>query len=110
MSEEREPPPEQIEARLSATRAQLAASVDALAERVSPQAQARAAGERLGARLAHERDRLVDRVSELRRRAEQTVERAQAGDEEARRTVAAVACGAVAAAVLGSLLGRGSRR
>ncbi|MCL3777748.1 MULTISPECIES: DUF3618 domain-containing protein [unclassified Actinomyces] len=111
MSEARPSTPEEIEARLRDTRAQLAASVDALAERVSPQAQARAAGEQLGARLAQERDRLVDRVSEVRRRAVETVERAQEGDEAARRTVAVVAGGAVAAAAaLGSLLRRGSRR
>lgn len=109
MSQTQQPTPEEIEARLSATRARLAESVDALAERVSPQAQARAAGQRLGSRLAQERDRFVDRVSELRRRAEQTVEQAQAGDEDARRTVAAVACGAVAVVALSSLLRRGSR-
>lgn len=110
MSQTQQPTPEEIEARLNATRARLAESVDALAERVSPQAQARAASQRLGSRLAQERDRFVDRVSELRRRAEQTVEQAQAGDEGARRTVAAVACGAVAVAALSSVLRRGSRR
>ncbi|QPL05169.1 MULTISPECIES: DUF3618 domain-containing protein [Actinomyces] len=108
MSEVQPSTPEEIEARLQATRTQLAASVDALVERVSPQAQARAAGEHLGTRLAQERDRLVDRVSEMRRRTVETVERARAGDKEALRTVAVIAGGAVAVtAALGSLRRRG---
>ena len=45
--------PEQIEERLARQRRELAADVDALAERVAPQARARAAGEELSAR-AHE--------------------------------------------------------
>ncbi|MGK2349716.1 DUF3618 domain-containing protein [Actinomyces sp. W5033] len=110
MSQTPSPTPEEIEARLRTARAELAASVDALAQRVSPQAQARAAGERWGARLAQERDRLVDRVSALHHRVVETVERAQAGDEDARRTVTAVAGGTVAAAALASLLRRSRRR
>lgn len=110
MSQDQDPTPEEIEAHLRDTRAQLAASVDALAERVTPQAQARAAGEQLGARLAQERDRVVDRVCELRRRAAQTIEQVQAGDDEALRTLAVVAGGAVAAIALGSLLRRGPHR
>ena len=45
--------PEQIEERLARQRRELADDVDALAERVAPQARARAAGEELSAK-AHE--------------------------------------------------------
>lgn len=110
MSETKPSTPEEIEARLNATRTQLAASVDALVERVSPQAQARAAGEQLGARLAQSRDRLVDQVSGLRRRTVETIDQALAGDKDALRTVAVVAGGALAVtAALGSLRRRGFR-
>ena len=84
--------PEQIEERLARQRRELAADVDALAERVAPRARARAAGEELSVR-AHE---TVDRL-----------ERAQNGDPESIRVVAAVAGGVVAgAALLGVLIGR----
>ena len=92
--------PEQIEERLARQRRELAADVDALAERVAPQARARAAGEELSAK-AHET------VDSLRARAESLRERAQNGDPESIRVVAAVAGGAVAgAALLGVLIGR----
>lgn len=110
--------PEQIEERLAHRRRELAADVDALAERVAPQARARAAGEELRTRThetadslrtrAHETaDSLRTRAKSLRDRARDHVERARDGDAESIRVVTAVAGGVVAgAALLGVLISR----
>lgn len=99
--------PEQIEERLARQRRELAADVDALAERVAPQARARAAGEELSARAHATVDSLRARAESLRERARDHIERAQDGDAESIRVVAAVAGGVVAgAALLGVLISR----
>ena len=99
--------PEQIEERLARQRRELAADVDALAERVAPQARARAAGEELSAKAHETVDSLRARAESLRERARDRLERAQNGDPESIRVVVAVAGGAVAgAALLGVLIGR----
>ncbi|SHI92887.1 Protein of unknown function [Actinomyces denticolens] len=104
------PTPEEIEARLRAQREALAGSVDELAARVDPRAQARAAGEDLKERAQETAADLRERAGSLRDHVSETLHRAQAGDEEAIRstaTVVAVAGGAIAAAVaLGRLLRR----
>ncbi len=99
--------PEQIEERLARQRRELAADVDALAERVAPRARARAAGEELSIRAHETVDSLRARAGSLRERARDHIERAQDGDAESIRVVAAVAGGVVAgAALLGVLIGR----
>ena len=99
--------PEQIEERLARQRRELADDVDALAERVAPQARARAAGEELSAKAHETVDSLRAQAESLRERARDRLERAQNGDPESIRVVAAVAGGAVAgAALLGVLIGR----
>ena len=88
-------------------RRELAADVDALAERVAPRARARAAGEELSVRAHETVDSLRARAGSLRERARDHIERAQDGDAESIRVVAAVAGGVVAgAALLGVLIGR----
>lgn len=102
--------PEEIEARLRAQREALAGSVDELAARVDPRVQARAAGEDLKEKAQETAAGLRERAESLRDRVSETLHRAQTGDEEAIRstaTVAAVAGGAIAAAVaLGRLMRR----
>ena len=112
--------PEQIEERLRAQRAALAASVDEFASRVDPRTQAREAGEHLreqaSARADHLREQAVagaGRLHEEARRwaeqAEETWERAKQGDSEATSTLAkaaAVAGGVVTAGIVLSRLAR----
>ena len=112
--------PEQIEERLRAQRAALAASVDEFASRVDPRAQAREAGEHLreqaSARADHLREQAVAGAGRLREearrwaeQAEETWERAKQGDSEATSTLAkaaAVAGGVVTAGIVLSRLAR----
>ena len=112
--------PEQIEERLRAQRAALAASVDEFASRVDPRAQAREAGEHLreqaSARADHLREQAVAGAGRLREeahrwaeQAEETWERAKQGDSEATSTLAkaaAVAGGVVTAGIILSRLAR----
>ena len=112
--------PEQIEERLRAQRAALAASVDEFASRVDPRTQAREAGEHLreqaSARADHLREqaaagagRLREEARRLAEQAEQTWERAKQGDSEATSTLAkaaAVAGGVVTAGIVLSRLAR----
>lgn len=99
--------PEQIEERLARQRRELADDVDALAERVTPQARARAAGEELSAKAHETVDSLRARAESLRERTRDHIERAQNGDPESIKVVAAIAGGVVAgAALLGVLIGR----
>ena len=112
--------PEQIEERLRAQRAALAASVDEFASRVDPRTQAREAGEHLreqaSARADHLREqaaagagRLREEARRLAEQAEETWERAKQGDSEATSTLAkaaAVAGGVVTAGIVLSHLAR----
>ena len=112
--------PEQIEERLRAQRAALAASVDEFASRVDPRAQAREAGEHLreqaSARADHLREQAAAGAGRLREearrwaeQAEETWERAKQGDSEATSTLAkaaAVAGGVVTAGIILSRLAR----
>ena len=112
--------PEQIEERLRAQRAALAASVDEFASRVDPRTQAREAGEHLreqaSARADHLREqaaagagRLREEVRRWAEQAEETWERAKQGDSEATSTLAkaaAVAGGVVTAGIVLSHLAR----
>mgnify|MGYP000975737009 FL=1 len=112
--------PEQIEERLRAQRAALAASVDEFASRVDPRTQAREAGEHLreqaSARADHLREQAVAGAGRLREearrwaeQAEETWERAKQGDSEATSTLAkaaAVAGGVVTAGIVLSHLAR----
>ena len=110
--------PEQIEERLRAQRAALAASVDEFASRVDPRTQAREAGEHLreqaSARADHLREQAAAGAGRLREearrwaeQAEETWERAKQGDSEATSTLAkaaAVAGGVVTAGIVLSRL------
>ena len=112
--------PEQIEERLRAQRAALAASVDEFASRVDPRTQAREAGEHLreqaSARADHLREQAAAGAGRLREeahrwaeQAEETWERAKQGDSEATSTLAkaaAVAGGVVPAGIILSRLVR----
>ena len=112
--------PEQIEERLRAQRAALAASVDEFASRVDPRTQAREAGEHLReqatARADHLREQAVAGAGRLREearrwaeQAEETWERAKQGDSEATSTLAkaaAIAGGVVTAGIVLSRLAR----
>ena len=112
--------PEQIEERLRAQRAALAASVDEFASRADPRTQAREAGEHLreqaSAKVDHLReqaaagaDRLREEARRLAEQAEETWERAKQGDSEATSALAkaaAVAGGVVAAGVVLTRLAR----
>ena len=112
--------PEQIEERLRAQRAALAASVDEFASRVDPRTQAREAGEHLreqaSARADHLREQAAAGAGQLREevrrwaeQAEETWERAKQGDSEATSTLAkaaAVAGGVVTAGIVLSRLAR----
>lgn len=112
--------PEQIEERLRAQRAALAASVDEFASRVDPRTQAREAGEHLreqaSARADHLREQAAAGAGRLREearrwaeQAEETWERAKQGDSEATSTLAkaaAVAGGMVTAGIVLSRLAR----
>ena len=112
--------PEQIEERLRAQRAALAASVDEFASRVDPRTQARGAGEHLreqaSARADHLREqaaagagRLREEARRLAEQAEETWERAKQGDSEATSALAkaaAVAGGVVTAGIVLSRLAR----
>ena len=112
--------PEQIEERLRAQRAALAASVDEFASRVDPRTQAKEAGEHLreqaSARADHLREqaaagagRLREEARRLAEQAEETWERAKQGDSEATSALAkaaAVAGGVVTAGIVLSRLAR----
>ena len=112
--------PEQIEERLRAQRAALAASVDEFASRVDPRTQAREAGEHLreqaSARADHLREQAAAGAGRLREearrwaeQAEETWERAKQGDSEATSTLAkaaAIAGGVVTAGIILSRLVR----
>ena len=113
--------PEQIEERLRAQRAALAASVDEFASRVDPRAQAREAGEHLreqaSARADHLREQAVAGAGRLREearrwaeQAEETWERAKQGDSEATSTLAKAAAVAGGVVTAGIVLTRLARR
>ena len=113
--------PEQIEERLRAQRAALAASVDEFASRVDPRTQAREAGEHLREQASAKADHLreqaaagADRLREQARRwaeqAEQTWERAKQGDSEATSTLAKAAAVTGAVVTAGVVLTRLARR
>lgn len=124
--------PEQIEERLRAQRAALAASVDEFASRVDPRTQAREAGEHLreqaSARADHLREQAVAGAGRLREQAEagagrlreevrrwaeqaeETWERAKQGDSEATSTLAKAATVAGGVVTAGIILSRLARR
>ena len=113
--------PEQIEERLRAQRAALAASVDEFASRVDPRTQAREAGEHLreqaSARADHLREqaaagagRLREEARRLAEQAEETWERAKQGDSEATSAVAKAAAVAGGVVTAGIVLTRFARR
>ena len=113
--------PEQIEERLRAQRAALAASVDEFASRVDPRTQAREAGEHLreqaSARADHLREQAVAGAGRLREearrwaeQAEETWERAKQGDSEATSTLAKAAAVAGGVVTAGIVLARVARR
>ena len=112
--------PEQIEERLRAQRAALAASVDEFASRVDPRTQAKEAGEHLREQASAKADqlreqaaagagRLREEARRLAEQAEETWERAKQGDSEATSALAkaaAVAGGVVTAGIVLSRLAR----
>ena len=113
--------PEQIEERLRAQRAALAASVDEFASRVDPRTQAREAGEHLreqaSARADHLREQAAAGAGRLREearrwaeQAEETWERAKQGDSEATSTLAKAATVAGGVVTAGIILSRLVRR
>ena len=113
--------PEQIEERLRAQRAALAASVDEFASRVDPRTQAREAGEHLreqaSARADHLREQAAAGAGQLREevrrwaeQAEETWERAKQGDSEATSTLAKAATVAGGVVTAGIVLSRLVRR
>ena len=113
--------PEQIEERLRAQRAALAASVDEFASRVDPRTQAREAGEHLreqaSARADHLREQAAAGAGRLREeahrwaeQAEETWERAKQGDSEATSTLAKAAAVAGGVVTAGVVLARFARR
>ena len=113
--------PEQIEERLRAQRAALAASVDEFASRVDPRTQAREAGEHLreqaSARADHLREqaaagagRLREEARRLAEQAEETWERAKQGDSEATSALAKAAAVAGGVVTAGIVLTRLARR
>ena len=113
--------PEQIEERLRAQRAALAASVDEFASRVDPRTQAREAGEHLreqaSARADHLREQAAAGAGRLREeahrwaeQAEETWERAKQGDSEATSTLAKAAAVAGGMVTAGIVLTRLARR
>ena len=113
--------PEQIEERLRAQRAALAASVDEFASRVDPRTQAREAGEHLreqaSARADHLREQAAAGAGQLREearrwaeQAEETWERAKQGDSEATSTLAKAAAVAGGVVTAGIVLTRLARR
>ena len=113
--------PEQIEERLRAQRAALAASVDEFASRVDPRTQAREAGEHLreqaSAKADHLRkqaaagaDRLREEARRLAEQAEETWERAKQGDSEASSKLAKAAAIAGGVVTAGIVLTRLARR
>ena len=113
--------PEQIEERLRAQRAALAASVDEFASRADPRTQAREAGEHLreqaSAKVDHLReqaaagaDRLREEARRLAEQAEETWERAKQGDSEASSKLAKAAAVAGGVVTAGIVLTRLARR
>ena len=113
--------PEQIEERLRAQRAALAASVDEFASRVDPRTQAREAGEHLreqaSAKADHLREQAEAGAGRLREGArrwaeqvEETWERAKQGDSEAASTLAKTAAVAGGVVTAGIVLTRLARR
>ena len=113
--------PEQIEERLRAQRAALAASVNEFASRVDPRTQAREAGEHLreqaSARADHLREQAAAGAGRLREearrwaeQAEETWERAKQGDSEATSTLAKAATVAGGVVTAGIILSRLARR
>ena len=113
--------PEQIEERLRAQRAALAASVDEFASRVDPRTQAREAGEHLreqaSARADHLREQAAAGAGRLREearrwaeQAEETWERAKQGDSEASSKLAKAAAVAGGVVTAGIVLTRLARR
>ena len=113
--------PEQIEERLRAQRAALAASVDEFASRVDPRTQAREAGEHLreqaSARADHLREqaaagagRLREEARRLAEQAEETWERAKQGDSEATSALTKAAAVAGGVVTTGIILARLARR
>ena len=113
--------PEQIEERLRAQRAALAASVDEFASRVDPRTQAREAGEHLreqaSAKAEHLREQAEAGAGRLREgarrwaeQAEETWERAKQGDSEATSTLAKAAAVAGGVVTAGVVLARFARR
>ena len=113
--------PEQIEERLRAQRAALAASVDEFASRVDPRTQAKEAGEHLreqaSAKADHLREQAEAGVGRLREGArrwaeqvEETWERAKQDDSEAASTLAKTAAVAGGVVTAGIVLTRLARR
>ena len=113
--------PEQIEERLRAQRAALAASVDEFASRVDPRTQAREAGEHLreqaSARADHLREQAAAGAGRLREeahrwaeQAEETWERAKQGDSEATSALTKAAAVAGGVVTTGIILARLARR
>ena len=113
--------PEQIEERLRAQRAALAASVDEFASRIDPRTQAREAGEHLreqaSAKAEHLREQAVAGAGRLREgarrwaeQAEETWERAKQGDSEASSKLAKAAAVAGGVVTAGIVLTRLARR
>ena len=113
--------PEQIEERLRAQRAALAASVDEFASRVDPRTQAREAGEHLREQASARADqlreqaaagagRLREEARRLAEQAEETWERAKQGDSEATSALAKAAAVAGGVVTAGIVLTRLARR
>nr|WP_300339501.1 DUF3618 domain-containing protein [Actinomyces sp.] len=102
--------PEEIEARLAAQRADLAASVDALADRVSPSAQVREAAQEVKTNARELGQSLRDLGSDLREHATRTVSQACEGEPEALKALAVAGGALVAAAAVGITIARRGAR
>ena len=100
--------PEQIQADLAATRAQMSATVDELVQTLKPSTQVRRARDRAQVKAAELWDLSLSTAKRLRDRASDTVEDARSGDREALVRVGAVA--AATAGVVGLCVLRAVRR
>ena len=100
--------PEQIQADLAATRAQMSATVDELVQTLKPSTQIRRAGERAQEKMTQVRELSRSVAGRVREEAADTLDAAREGDRDAWMRVGAVA--AAATAVVGLCVLRAARR
>lgn len=90
--------PEQIQAELAATRAQMSATVDELVQTLKPSTQVRRASAKARTRALELRDQAVAVATDLRERTAETLRQATDGNRDAMLRV-----GVVAAATVGMI-------